>query len=98
MMMLLRNPLLWVWGILVLTTLVSWYLGTNPNAGAAAESITDLSFTVTAGIVLIAVIKMRFVMWYFMEVRLGPSWLRHTCDAWLIAIIALVLGLYQYSL
>lgn len=94
-MLLIRNPLSWVWLLLVITTLVSWWLGAASNVVGDGTEFQSLNFLLTTGIVLIAIIKMRFVIWYFMEVRHGPSWLRWTCDSWLVFVAITVLALYR---
>lgn len=97
-MLLIGNPLTWVWLLLVATTLVSWWLGAGGNVVSGGTEIQSFNFAITTGIVLIAVVKMRFVIWYFMEVRHGPLWLRWTCDSWLFFIAVTVLALYRYPL
>lgn len=91
----LRNELTWVWLLLLSSTLLSWWWGTGDKHalfdGVSSELIVAL------GIVLIAVVKCRFVIWHFMEARHGPMWLRLACDAWLVSLAAIVIGLYRYS-
>ena len=95
-MLLLRSPLTYVWMFLVVTTAVSWWLGAH-GIGASMEAASNgsLDVVVTVGIMLIALIKTRFVIWHFMEVRHAPSWLRWTCDSWLVVLAIVVLALYS---
>src|SRR3990167_2195312 len=97
-MILLKNSLTHVWLFLVGTTLVSWWLGAASGTTAVDSPSLSLNFTVTVGIILIALVKTRFVMWHFMEINHGPSWLRWTCDSWLVFLVITVIGLYRYSL
>ncbi|HVL02095.1 MAG TPA: cytochrome C oxidase subunit IV family protein [Dongiaceae bacterium] len=97
-MALFRNSLTYVWLFLVGTTLVSWWLGATTAVADIDASALSLNFTVTVGIILIAVVKTRFVIWHFMEVRHGPSWLRWTCDSWLAFLAVMVIALYRYSM
>jgi hypothetical protein len=48
----------------------------------------------TVAIMLIAALKVRFVMSHFMEVRRAPLALRFVCDGWLLAVTALILTVY----
>jgi heme/copper-type cytochrome/quinol oxidase subunit 4 len=84
-MELVRKPVSIVWATLMLATCAStWLLSKN--------SITPEVATVT--IVLIAAVKVRLVIRYFMEVRLAPLALRLVCDGWLLAVIALIVTIY----
>jgi len=89
----LRSPLTLVWSLLVAVTFVSWWVGTRTNHGESG-----ISFPVTLAVVAIALIKTRFVFWYFMEVRSGPSWMRASFDAWLAGVALILLALYAYRL
>lgn len=97
-MALFRNSLTYVWFFLVATTLLSWWLGNNGSSIITEAQALTLDFTLTVAIVLIALIKTRFVIWHFMEVRHCPAWLRWTCDSWLIVLAIILLGIYRYSL
>jgi hypothetical protein len=46
----------------------------------------------SAVIMLVAIIKCRFVIRTYMEVRLAPAWLQRTCDAWLILNFGMVVA------
>ena len=89
----LRGRLMFVWMLLVAVTLVSWWLGTRGESGRL-----EVNLPVTAGIVAIAVVKIRLVFWHFMEVRTAPSWLRYNCDGWLAFLALMLIALYRYSL
>lgn len=91
----LRNELSWVWLLLLSSTVLSWWLG-SCDTRIIADGVSP-ELIMALGIVLIAVVKCRFVIWHFMEVRHGPKWLRLTCDAWLVSLAVIVIGLYHYS-
>jgi heme/copper-type cytochrome/quinol oxidase subunit 4 len=81
----LRKPGTIVWAALVLATCAStWLLSKN--------SVTPVVATVA--IMLIAAVKVRLVMRYFMEVRRAPLALRFICDGWLLAVTALIVTVY----
>lgn len=84
----LRNPLTAAWALLTVVTVVSWL--TARDGGAAHV----LSATVTVVVLLIAAVKSQLVIWYFMEVRHAPVWLRAVTGGWVIALFAGLLGLY----
>jgi hypothetical protein len=82
---LLRKPGTIVWAALVLAACAStWLLSKN--------SVTPVVATVA--IMLIAAVKVRLVMRYFMEVRRAPLALRFICDGWLLAVTALIVTVY----
>ena len=82
MILSLRDPLVLTWLLLSLATLVSWWLGST--SGSALW------------VLLIAVVKCRFVIWNYMEVRTAPRWLRFTCDAWLVLTFAMTSSFYWF--
>lgn len=97
-MTLLRNSLTSVWLLLVGITLLSWWLGVGQSGAINQDPALQFNFALTAGIVLIAVVKTRLVIWHFMEVKHGPVWLRWVCDSWLAVLIITVVALYRYNL
>jgi hypothetical protein len=78
----------WVWlGLLGATALSSQlgrgsFLGDPRNAGAA--------------ILLIAFVKIRFVILDFMELRHAPLGMRVAGEAWVIGAAALLIALYRF--
>jgi hypothetical protein len=82
----LRNPLTIAWALLTAVTLVSWL--------TARDTAHVLDATVTVLVLVIAAVKSQLVIWYFMEVRHAPRWLRLATTGWVIALFALLLGLY----
>jgi len=89
---LIRNPLTIVWALLTTVTLASWL--TARDGGASHQTNT----TVTLVVLLIAAIKAQLVIWHFMEVRRAPVWLKVTTSGWVVALFALLLGLYYAGL
>ncbi len=85
---LIRNPLTIVWALLTAVTAVSWLV--SRDGGAAHQ----LNSTVTAVVLLIAGVKAQLVIWYFMEVRRAPLWLKAVTTGWVIAVVAAMLGVY----
>jgi heme/copper-type cytochrome/quinol oxidase subunit 4 len=84
-MELLRKPVTIVWAALMLATCAStWLLSKNSVTTEVA----------TVAIMLIAAVKVRLVIRYFMEVRLAPLALRLICDSWLLAVTALIVTVY----
>jgi cytochrome c oxidase subunit 4 len=82
---LLCKPVNIVWAALMLATCAStWLLSKNSVTPAVA----------TVAIMLVAAVKVRLVIWHFMEVRRAPLALRLLCDGWLLAVTALILTVY----
>lgn len=97
-MNILRNPLVGIWFLLIVITFATWWWGSNPVGSNLDVSDLSVAFLLTIFIVLVSVVKVRIIIWCFMEVNKAPRWLRWTFDAWL-AVIALGLPmLYSYSL
>lgn len=87
------NPSLWrnrisaVWLALVIATCLSW------------ETVGDLAWTqdfrILSSIVLvIAFVKVRYVMLEFMELRHAPLAMRLVAEAWCVLVCAAVIGFY----
>lgn len=79
----------YVWIILSAITIVSWWLAPAHSHGTAVPSVS-----ITVAVILLAFVKGRMIIRYFMEVRTAPRWLKLTTDAWLIALWAGVLAIY----
>jgi hypothetical protein len=77
-----RNRLTYIWLFLCVITVFSWWTGSTHGANYQAN------MPVTAVVLTIALVKTRFVIRNYMEVRWAPSWLRFTCDAWLLCLFA----------
>ena len=84
----LRNPLTVVWAFLTAITVASW--GISQYVGIEHQ----ISAVATSGVLLIAAVKVHFVMRYFMEIRHAPTWLKRTTGCWLILLLTLLLGFY----
>lgn len=76
----LRNPLIVVWVVLVATTLLAWIISSNQAGVPEADKL------VTAAVLVIAALKAQLVVMYFMEVRLGPMWLKLVTYGWVLAL------------
>ena len=83
-----RSPLTMTWAVLTGVTVLSWLTARD---GGAAHA---LNATVTVVVLLIAAVKAQLVIWYFMEVRHAPTWLRVTTAGWVVVLFALLGGLY----
>lgn len=95
-MVLLRNTCTYVWLFLVVATLISWWLGMHEAAEFDWAPLLTSPRTLVFAFVAIAIVKVRFVIWHFMEVGHGPAWLRWTCDAWLVSLGIVMLVFYQH--
>lgn len=81
---LILNPASIVWLGLVVATGASWWMGTG----------TGNPRHVTTAVIIVALVKTRFVLRYFMEVRLAPAVLKYLADAWVVLVCAAILALY----
>lgn len=80
-----------IWLILMVATGVSWWLGTLDEVSGFASATTT-----SVLLVLVAFFKVRLVISHFMEVRHAPMALRLLCDAWIVGVCSLVIGLYLF--
>ena len=81
-----------VWLLLVAATALSWWLGTG-RTGAGGD-LTVVSSLVVA----VALIKVRFVIREFMEVRGALPALRYVTDGWVFGVLLVLLYLYWSGL
>jgi hypothetical protein len=88
MMKILTNPAHRAWAILMIATLITWYLG---EVGAAGT-------TAIVAMLVIAFIKGRLVILDFMELRDAPLMWRVLLEGWLILVSSLILLAYWMSL
>ena len=79
----------WAWLVLVPITVASWWLAPAHAVGAAVPSVG-----VTAVVLVLALVKSRLIIRYFMEVRSAPAWLKWATDAWLAVLFVAVFGIY----
>lgn len=79
-----KSRALLVWALLVLVTLASWFVTEETHAvrlGATA-------------VILIAAFKINLVIANFMEVRWQPRPWRIVLTAWIMLVLAIILGSY----
>ena len=81
----------YVWLILSAFTIASLFLAPAHEPGVAQASVP-----ITVAVLLLAAIKARLIIQYFMEVRTAPVWPRVATDGWLVLIFGGVLGIYLY--
>lgn len=72
------------WLILVAATGIGWWLGHASQSGAHGVKLA------TAGVIIVAFIKVWVVGFQFMELRHAPRWLRHGYDAWTVIVCAML--------
>lgn len=81
----------WTWGALSALTVLSWVLGMK-HGGQPFEP----NMIITAVVVVTSMVKVRFIIWEFMEVRSCPAWIKWLSDLWLVGMLA-VLGWIYYG-
>jgi hypothetical protein len=89
----IHNRSTYVWLFLSIITVISWRL-----ASAHSGNSYQANGWVTGVVLLIALIKTRFVIRNYMEVRFAPRWLQLTCDAWLVCLFGMIACFYWLSL
>ena len=86
---LFRSRTTLVWFLLVAATAISWEMG--HGAGFA-----DLHYA-SVSIIVIAFIKVRFVILDFMEIRHAPIWMRVVGETWCVVICSTLVLLYLHG-
>lgn len=77
------NPFLVSWTVLVLATLLSWWL----------EAMADGTLVGTA-VLLVAFFKARMVLMVFMDIRAAPQSIRWVCETWVLLAYTALLATY----
>jgi len=95
MISLLAKPVSAAWLLLMLATGLSWWLGLDQ--GVAADQQGDYRY-ISSGLIIIAFIKVRIVIRYFMEVREAPLALKLVCDAWVVLVCGTIIYLYWFGI
>ena len=75
----------------VIITVISWWSGSAHGA-----AVYEANVTITVAVLAMALIKTRFVIRHYMEVRFVPFWLQLTCDAWFAALFGLIAYFYWF--
>jgi hypothetical protein len=79
-----------IWLLLLLLTAVSWWLG------RAGDWLVQGHRNMGLVIVVLAFVKIRFVILDFMEVRNAPIAMRAACETWVVAVCAAILMLCRF--
>ena len=89
MISLIEKRLLVVWiGLSLVSVLQLWLSSTNSEEGLTPNA------GITVGVIAMALVKVRFIVWEFMEVRHAPPLLCRLTDAWIAITAAALLGVY----
>ena len=83
---LIRNRITLVWSGLILATALSWVLGHGLG-------FSDPRYTGVA-ILVVAFVKVRFVMLDFMELRHAPLAMRAAAEVWVLALGVVLIALF----
>jgi Prokaryotic Cytochrome C oxidase subunit IV len=75
-----------VWFLLVAATAASWEMG----HGVGFEDIRHASIA----IIVVAFVKVRFVILDFMEIRHAPIWMRIVGETWCVVVCSVLVVLY----
>lgn len=89
MLTLLRTRLVWVWLALVGATALSFVMG--HGIGISNHRVAGIA------ILVIAFVKVHFVMFDFMELRHAPRFLRAFAEVWLVVVCAMLATVYWYG-
>ena len=86
------NRLSLTWVFLSAITILSWRLG-----AAHAGHPFQHDRMITAAVIGLALVKVRFIMREFMDVRTAPNSIKWISDAWLVAVFAALMTAYSLA-
>jgi hypothetical protein len=86
---LLRSRATVIWLLLVSATVVSWNLG----HGVGSFNVRDASLA----IIVVAFLKVRFVILDFMEIRHAPLLMRIASEAWVVTVCTVLIVMYRQA-
>ncbi|NNH70890.1 cytochrome C oxidase subunit IV family protein [Nocardia uniformis] len=92
----LRTPVFRVWLFLMACTLISWGVGSVTIGGVGDSGSARDAYTTI--VLAIAIIKIWFVIRYFMDAREAPRKLRIICDVWVVLVGLSIISLYPFGL
>jgi hypothetical protein len=81
---LIRSRTTVIWLLLVLATALS--LGMGHGVGTSDVRIASVA------IIVVAFVKVRFVVFEFMEIRGAPKWIQQVGDGWILLIATLLIA------
>ena len=84
---LLNHAVTKIWLLLIVATGLSWLMGGNHETPLSAGQMARV-------VLIIALLKVRFVIQYFMEVKDAGKPLKWVTDAWVVSVVLVLLGLY----
>ena len=87
MQYLLTHAVTKIWLLLIVATALSWMMGGDHKTPLSAGQMASL-------VLIIALLKVRFVIRYFMEVRDADRPLKWLTDVWVVGVALVLLGLY----
>jgi hypothetical protein len=78
------RPVTIVWAVLMVATLVSWYLGDGHGATKLAAVL----------VIVTGFVKVSMIGEHFMELRLAPPQLRYAFTGWCTVVPSVLIGIY----
>jgi len=81
----------WTWIVLSVITAISWTLGSKHG-----DAPFEPNMAITAAVVVFSLVKVRFIIREFMEVRTCPNWIKRLSDAWLLTVLAVLGSIYYF--
>ncbi|WP_428311821.1 cytochrome C oxidase subunit IV family protein [Hydrocarboniphaga sp.] len=91
--MLLKDRLTLTWLLLSALTAISWWIGSRHGHHAFVANAA-----ITYSVILMAALKIRFILTEFMDLRHAPPLLRRIADAWLALLVIGLLALYSLGM
>jgi hypothetical protein len=80
----IRSRTTLIWLLLVAATALSWGMG---------HGVGDADVRILGGaIIVVAFVKVRFVIFEFMEIRGAPTWMQRVGHGWILLIAGLLIA------
>ncbi len=83
---LIKSRITLVWALLVAVTCLSW--GSTQGSGWLRDPRAA-----SALVMVIAFLKVRYILLEFMETREAPLWLRTVGEAWVVGVCAAIIAM-----
>lgn len=81
----------YAWIMLCVITIGSWWLAPGHSGDSNGANVA-----ITVTVLVLAFIKGRLIIRYFMEVRSAPPWLKVATDAWLFVLWTAIGVIYLF--
>jgi Prokaryotic Cytochrome C oxidase subunit IV len=77
-----------IWLALIAATLISWTMGQGDSLGSTRRT--------SIAIIVIAFLKIRYVIYDFMDLRGAPLFMRIVAESWVLIVCTTIIAFYAF--